>query len=176
MNLSSRPVYSLLRSSAQSGRAFSTSAAARSQPSVPLATPVPSPPTVGSIQLKKPIGAFRGAAFGFLLATSIASGFASWKIFEEYKQVTSLLQESVRELNVSVALMADHVKRIQDVERSIESVKQDSSSKADLSKLRAEFKKVFDGLRLEFLDAKTHLWGIEQDLGSLTKKNTIRLL
>jgi hypothetical protein len=100
-----------------------------------------------------------------------------------------------------------HVRRIEAVEKDLKALSQGSASKDDISKVRAETKKLLDGLHVgmysvsgndlyrmltvssaEFLDLRSHVWGIreslidtffmvtkselEQDLQALSKKES----
>lgn len=73
-----------------------------------------------------------------------------------------------------------HVRRIEAVEKDLKALSQSSASKDELSRVRAELKKVYDGLhigmllrldsstcthgRQEFLDLRSHVWGMRQSL------------
>ncbi|KAG5638167.1 hypothetical protein H0H81_001463 [Sphagnurus paluster] len=65
-----------------------------------------------------------------------------------------------------------HVRRIEAVEKDLKALSQASASKEDISRLRAESKKLLDGLHVEFLDLRSHVWGIQQDVQALSKKNS----
>ncbi|KAL7418099.1 hypothetical protein BDY24DRAFT_411205 [Mrakia frigida] len=143
-------------------------------PPPPAASAVPS--TVGSFKPSRPVGGFRGGLVGFLLGFTVASAYASYHLLDEYKHATDLLLESVRELEGSTAKMSDHVRRIEEVEGKVKQMREDGAGKEDVKKLRQETKKVYDSLRLEFLDVKSHVWGLEQDLGIVTKKNTYQIV
>ncbi|KAG9004947.1 hypothetical protein FRB94_001985 [Tulasnella sp. JGI-2019a] len=54
-----------------------------------------------TVRPKKPIGGFRGGIFGFLLGFSVASAYASYRLLEEYKIASALLQASVEDLQAS---------------------------------------------------------------------------
>jgi hypothetical protein len=75
-----------------------------------------------------------------------------------------------------------HVRRIEAVEKDLKALSQTSASKDDISRVRAETKKLLDGLHvgqytsvlwysldkcqfyyyLEFLDLRSHVWGIRE--------------
>lgn len=122
---------------------------------------------------------------------------------------------------VAFGQMADHVKRIEEVERKVGELTEQGAGKEDVKRLRGETKKVYvspylpththsgqaelggkggelnvgtkadfppsavtsvcvcvrvqDSLRLEFLDVKSHVWALEQDLGLVTKSNTYQI-
>jgi hypothetical protein len=96
----------------------------------------------------------------------LASSFAAYHLLEEYKQASAALQTSVLELQAStdkvrepdefpptlLAQLLDqvtaHIRRIEAVEKDLKALSSASASKDDLSKLRAEMKKVYDGLNI----------------------------
>ncbi|KAH8108672.1 hypothetical protein DFH11DRAFT_1066257 [Phellopilus nigrolimitatus] len=177
------------RISATTGRTFSTSVAAR--------VDTPATPNLGSVKPpKQPVGGFRGGIVGFLFGFSLASSFAAYHLLEEYKQASAALQASVLELQTSTEKITAHVRRIEAVEKDLKALSNVSASKDDLSRLRAEVKKIYDGLDigewplfihllavmsffflLEFLNLRSHVWGIQQDLHALSKRdsNTVRI-
>ncbi|KAJ6584901.1 hypothetical protein B0H19DRAFT_926523 [Mycena capillaripes] len=121
---------------------------------------------------KKPIGAFRGGIVGFLAGFSLAASIAAYNLLDEYKLASAALQASVDELQLSTEKISAHVRRIEAVEKDLKALTDSTSSKDDLSRLRAEVKKIYDGLHVEFLDLRTHVWGLQQDVHSLSKKDT----
>lgn len=60
--------------------------------------------------------------------------------------------------------MTGHLKRIEAVEKEVARLEKVAAVKEDVSRLRGEMKKLHDGLHVETLDLKAHVWGIEQDL------------
>ena len=46
------------------------------------------------------------------------------------------------------------------MEKDLQALTNASASKEDISKVRAEVKKLYDGLHVEFLDLRSHVWGI----------------
>ena len=72
------------------------------------------------------------------------------------------------------------MRRIEAVEKDLKALAQSSASKDDLSRVRAELKKVYDGLHIgayailncllviiltpntEFLDLRSHVWGMRK--------------
>ncbi|KAJ7095927.1 hypothetical protein B0H15DRAFT_774690 [Mycena belliarum] len=119
---------------------------------------------------KKPIGAFRGGIVGFLGGFSLAASLAAYNLLDEYNLASAALQASVEELKLSTEKISAHVRRIEAVEKDLKALGDNTSSKDDLSRVRAEVKKIFDGLHVEFLDLRSHVWGIQQDVHSLSKK------
>ncbi|KAG2038321.1 hypothetical protein BDR03DRAFT_933676 [Suillus americanus] len=79
---------------------------------------------------------------------------------------------SVEELQASTEKVSAHVRHIEAVEKDLKALAQSSASKDDLSRVRAELKKVYDGLHIEFLDLRSYVWGMQQDMHLLAKKNT----
>ncbi|GJE88266.1 hypothetical protein PsYK624_043490 [Phanerochaete sordida] len=127
---------------------------------------------------KKPVGAFRGGIVGFLFGFSLASSYAAYHLLDEYKQASAALQASVEELQHSTERITTHIRRIEAVEKDLKALRDASASKDDISRVRTEMKKLYDGLHVEFLDLRSHVWGIQQDLHSLSKKEatTVRIV
>ncbi|CCL99259.1 uncharacterized protein FIBRA_01274 [Fibroporia radiculosa] len=121
---------------------------------------------------KKPVGAFRGGVVGFLFGFSLASSLAAYHLLEEYKMASAALQASVEELQMSTAKVSAHVRRIEAVEKDLKALSETSASKEDVSRVRAEMKKLYDGLHVEFLDLRSHVWGIQQDVHALSKRES----
>jgi len=126
----------------------------------------------GAIVPKKPIGGVRGGIIGFLLGFSIASSFAAYHLLEEYRQASAALQTSVDELKLSTERVSEHVRRIEAVEKDLKALRDSSVPKEDLSRLRTEVKKLYDGLHVEILDLRAHLWGMQQDLNKVVKEES----
>jgi len=106
---------------------------------------------------------------GFLFGFSLASSFAAYRLLDEYKQASAALQASVEELQKSTEKVSEHVRRIESVEKDLKALSNSSANKDELSRLRAEVKKIYDGLHIEFLDLRTFVWGLQQDVHSITK-------
>jgi len=121
---------------------------------------------------RKPVGGFRGGIIGFLFGFSLASSFAAYHLLDEYRQASAALQASVEELQISTEKVSQHVRRIEAVEKDLKALSDSSAAKEDVSKVRAEIKRLYDGLHVEFLDLRSHVWGIQQDLHSLSKKDS----
>ena len=131
--------------------------------------------------------------FGF----SLASAYATFHLLDEYKAASAALQASVEELQASTAKVrwlmflifmylylpqvTAHVRRIEAVEKDLKALSNNSASKDDLSRVRAEVKKLYDGLHIgmffslvcwsplatlssEFLDLRNHVWGMRKCL------------
>ncbi|THH20544.1 hypothetical protein EW146_g821 [Bondarzewia mesenterica] len=112
---------------------------------------------------KKPVGGIRGGIIGFLFGFSLASSFAAYRLLDEYKQASAALQASVEELQRSTEKVSAHVRRIEAVEKDLKALSEASASKDDLSRVRAEVKKIYDGLHIEFLDLRSFVWGMHFD-------------
>ncbi|KAF8527484.1 hypothetical protein BU17DRAFT_39537 [Hysterangium stoloniferum] len=121
---------------------------------------------------KRPIGGFRGGLFGFLLGFSVASAYASYHLLDEYKLASNTLQASVEELQLSTQKVSAHIRRIEAVEKELKALTESAAGKEDVNRVRAEMKKLYDGLHVEFLDLRSHVWGIQQDLHSISKKES----
>ncbi|KAG8763524.1 hypothetical protein FRC11_002037 [Ceratobasidium sp. 423] len=127
---------------------------------------------IAPVKVKRPIGGLRGGIFGFLLGFSLASAYASYHLLEEYQAASAQLQASIEELQASTRKVSSHVRRIEEVEKDLKALADGTSTKEDLQKARAEAKKLVDGLHIEFLDLRSHVWGMQQDLHSVIKKET----
>ncbi|KAL9711036.1 hypothetical protein Ac2012v2_005576 [Leucoagaricus gongylophorus] len=119
---------------------------------------------------RKPVGGIRGGIFGFLLGFSLASSYAAYHLLDEYQKASATLQASVEELKLSTEKVSAHVRRIEAVEKDLKALGEASASKDDIARVRAEVKKLYDGLHIEFLDLRAYVWGIQQDLHDLSKK------
>ncbi|KAH9480456.1 hypothetical protein JR316_0007056 [Psilocybe cubensis] len=129
--------------------------------------------TVGAVQVqKKPVGGFRGGIVGFLFGFSLASSFAAYHLLDEYQKASAALQASVEELKLSTEKVTAHVRRIESVEKDLKALADASATKEDISRVRTEVKKLYDGLHVEFLDLRAHVWGIQQDLQKLSQKES----
>ncbi|PPQ91697.1 hypothetical protein CVT25_012910 [Psilocybe cyanescens] len=129
--------------------------------------------TVGNIQVqKKPVGGFRGGVVGFLFGFSLASSLAAYHLLDEYQKASAALQASVEELKISTENVTVHVRRIEAVEKDLKALSDASATKEDISRVRTEVKKLYDGLHIEFLDLRAHVWGIQQDLHKLSEKDS----
>ncbi|KAG6903120.1 hypothetical protein C0995_004667 [Termitomyces sp. Mi166 len=118
---------------------------------------------LGTIQAqKKPVGAFRGGIVGFLFGFSVASSYAAYHLLEEYQRASAALQASVETLQLSTEKISAHVRRIDAVEKDLKALSQAAASKEDIPRVRAEIKKLLDGLHVEFLDLRSHVWGIRE--------------
>ncbi|KAH6912559.1 hypothetical protein BKA70DRAFT_1264179 [Coprinopsis sp. MPI-PUGE-AT-0042] len=150
-------------------RTFTTSNVVRNE--------VPPVVTTSTVVQKKPIGGFRGGIVGFLFGFSLASSLAAYHLLDEYQRASAALQASVEELKISTEKVSSHVRRIEAVEKDLRALGNASATKEDISKVRAEVKKLYDGLHIEFLDLRSHVWGIQQDLQKLSKKDstTVRI-
>ncbi|KAF9778672.1 hypothetical protein BJ322DRAFT_1091901 [Thelephora terrestris] len=118
-------------------------------------------PNLGNnLAQRKPLGAIRGGIIGFLLGFSLASTYAAYRLVDEYKQASAILQASVEELQATAVKVSTHLKQIDSVEKDLKSLSETTVAKDDFAKLRAEVKKLYDGLHIETLDLRSHVWGI----------------
>ncbi|KXL44609.1 hypothetical protein M433DRAFT_135046 [Acidomyces richmondensis BFW] len=63
---------------------------------------------------KRPVGAFRGTLFGFLLGSILAGGGLYYYIIEEYKVSNELLTEDIYALQAAVQRLETYVKSLED--------------------------------------------------------------
>ncbi|ODO11121.1 hypothetical protein I350_01723 [Cryptococcus amylolentus CBS 6273] len=126
--------------------------------------------TVGAVPVKRPVGGFRSTNapsqfFGF----SFASALSIYYLQEETKVATGLLTSSIEQLQQGTGKITTHLDRLQTVEKELAALRANASVKEDVTKVRGEMKKVYDGLHLELLDLRAHVWGVEQDLQNVVK-------
>ncbi|CZR50604.1 uncharacterized protein PAC_00478 [Phialocephala subalpina] len=69
------------------------------------ATPLP---------VRKPVGAFRGGLFGFLLGSTLAGAGVYYYILEEYKVSNGLLTEDIYSLQASVQRVHSYVQTLEE--------------------------------------------------------------
>ncbi|KLT38653.1 hypothetical protein CC85DRAFT_280774 [Cutaneotrichosporon oleaginosum] len=110
-----------------------------------------------------------------LLGFSAATALGVYYIQQDSKIATGLLMASVDELQGSTAKITSHLDRLQTVEKDLAALKAAVPQKEDVGKVRGEMKKVYDGLHLELLDLRAHVWGVEQDVQKLAKADSIRI-
>ncbi|KAJ9157744.1 hypothetical protein NKR23_g640 [Pleurostoma richardsiae] len=102
-------------------RALSTplsAAATRSfQTSARLLDAAPAAP----LPARKPMGAFRGGLFGFLLGSTLAGGGVYYYVLQEYKSANELLTEDIYALQAATQKMSNYLttleEKIDDVQR-----------------------------------------------------------
>ncbi|KAF9349164.1 hypothetical protein BGX26_012513 [Mortierella sp. AD094] len=135
-----------------SRRHFSSSAIARSEQAAPVVT------------YKRPVGGFRGGILGFLIGATAAGGLGYYYLLEEYQTASSLLLNSVEELQASTNKVRDYAKKIESVEAELKALRAKSATLDQLNEFKADVKKVYDGLNIEHLELKSHVWGLEMDL------------
>ncbi|KAJ7069843.1 hypothetical protein C8F01DRAFT_1114243 [Mycena amicta] len=148
---------------------FSTSRACRDDVVANVGVPTPQ---------KKPVGAVRGGIVGFLTGFSLAASLAAYNLLDQYNTASAALQASVDELKQSTEQISAHIRRIEAVEKDQKTLADKTALKDDVYKLRTEVKKLYDGLHVEFLDLRSHVWGMQQDVHALSKKDatsTVRI-
>ncbi|KAM3517113.1 hypothetical protein NHJ13051_009282 [Beauveria bassiana] len=64
---------------------------------------------------KKPMGAFRGGIFGFLLGSTLAGTSVYSYLVQEYKTSNDLLTEDIYTLQASVTRLTNYVKKIEQI-------------------------------------------------------------
>ncbi|KAI4247452.1 MAG: hypothetical protein L6R40_001400 [Gallowayella cf. fulva] len=85
----------------QLGRTFKTSSQLLETPSA-------------AIPLRKPVGAFRGGMFGFLLGTTLAGAGTYYYILDEYRVSNELLTEDIYALQAAVHRVHDHMNSLEE--------------------------------------------------------------
>ncbi|KAF8942746.1 hypothetical protein BGZ47_006170 [Haplosporangium gracile] len=144
-----------------SRRHFSSSAMARAEHQ--------SAPVV--VNYKRPVGGFRGGILGFLLGATAAGGAGYYYLLEEYQTASNLLLSSVEDLQTSTNKVRDYAKKIESVEAELKTLKSKTATVEQLNELKSEVKKVYDGLNIEHLELKSHVWGLEMDLQKVQQQS-----
>ncbi|ORX35547.1 hypothetical protein BD324DRAFT_630603 [Kockovaella imperatae] len=162
------PPAHMLRASMAARRALSSSPVPRQE----VVTPAVG--TVGSLPPPRR-GGFRGGILGFLFGFSLAGSLALYYLNQEREVASGLLIASIDELQQSTGKITSHLDRLQQVEKEVASLKSSMAQRDDVVKVRGEMKKVYDGLHLELLDMRAHVWGVEQDLQKVVKTESIRI-
>jgi len=62
---------------------------------------------------RKPLGAFRGGLFGFLLGSFLSGSAAYSYLLKEYKIANDLLTEDIYTLQASVTRLSNHVQALE---------------------------------------------------------------
>ncbi|RDW85037.1 hypothetical protein BP6252_02627 [Coleophoma cylindrospora] len=78
------------------------------------ATPLPA---------RKPVGAFRGGLFGFLLGSTLAGAGVYYYVLEEYKVSNELLTEDIYSLQASVQRVHSYVQTLEEKLQELEKKK-----------------------------------------------------
>ncbi|GAA5982685.1 hypothetical protein JCM10908_006744 [Rhodotorula pacifica] len=121
---------------------------------------------------RRPVGAFRGGIIGFLLGLTAVGGYGYLRVLDDYRQASEKLLVSVEELKGSTEQMTSHLSRITALETSLERLARDAAKNAEVDSLRDESRKLIESHHLDLLNLKAHVWGIEQDLRNLSKRET----
>ncbi|KAF9320391.1 hypothetical protein BKA57DRAFT_467580 [Linnemannia elongata] len=143
-----------------SRRHFSSSVVARTEQSAPVV-----------VNYKRPVGGFRGGILGFLIGATAAGGAGYYYLLEEYQTASNLLLSSVEDLQASTNKVRDYAKKIESVEAELKTLKSKTATVEQLSELKSEVKKVYDGLNIEHLELKSHVWGLEMDLQKVQQQS-----
>ncbi|KAF9123912.1 hypothetical protein BGX30_001200 [Mortierella sp. GBA39] len=143
-----------------SRRHFSSSAVARAEQSAPVV-----------VNYKRPVGGFRGGILGFLIGATAAGGAGYYYLLEEYQTASNLLLNSVEDLQASTNKVRDYAKKIESVEAELKTLRSKTATVEQLNELKSEVKKVYDGLNIEHLELKSHVWGLEMDLQKVQQQS-----
>ncbi|PHH64197.1 hypothetical protein CDD81_4944 [Ophiocordyceps australis] len=68
----------------------------------------------GPLPARKPVGAFRGGLFGFLLGCVVSGGAVYNYLLQEYKTSNDILTEDIYILQRSVTSLSNYVKMLED--------------------------------------------------------------
>ncbi|KAJ4313388.1 hypothetical protein N0V94_006972 [Neodidymelliopsis sp. IMI 364377] len=96
-----RPAFRASASVNTAARGFQTSAALRQE--APLVAPV-----------RRPVGAFRGGLFGFLLGTATAGAGMYYYVIDEYRVSNQLLTEDIYALQSAVQRIEGYVRTLEE--------------------------------------------------------------
>jgi len=66
-----------------------------------------------AVTVKRPVGAFRGGLFGFLLGSTLAGASVYYYILEEYKVSNELLTEDIYALQAAVQRIHSYVTELE---------------------------------------------------------------
>ncbi|KAI4185974.1 MAG: hypothetical protein L6R41_003780 [Letrouitia leprolyta] len=67
-----------------------------------------------AVPIRKPVGAFRGGMFGFLLGTSLAGFGTYYYILDEYRVSNELLTEDIYALQAAVQRLHSYVSSLEE--------------------------------------------------------------
>ncbi|KAL8388480.1 hypothetical protein RB595_009214 [Gaeumannomyces hyphopodioides] len=67
-----------------------------------------------SLPARKPVGAFRGGLFGFLLGTTLAGSGVYYYVLQEYKASNELLTEDIYNLQSSVQRLSTYLTNLEE--------------------------------------------------------------
>ncbi|KAI1438031.1 hypothetical protein GGR50DRAFT_574986 [Xylaria sp. CBS 124048] len=70
--------------------------------------------TGSALPVRKPVGAFRGGLFGFLLGTTLAGGGVYGYTLRDYKASNELLTEDIYALQVACQRLTTYVQALED--------------------------------------------------------------
>ncbi|ODA76548.1 hypothetical protein RJ55_07818 [Drechmeria coniospora] len=69
---------------------------------------------VAPLPARKPMGAFRGGAFGFLFGCVLSGGAVYNYLLQEYKASNDLLTEDIYTLQASVTRLSNYVRNLEE--------------------------------------------------------------
>ncbi|KAL8934186.1 MAG: hypothetical protein Q9211_005361 [Gyalolechia sp. 1 TL-2023] len=67
-----------------------------------------------ALPLRKPVGAFRGGMFGFLLGTTLAGAGTYYYILDEYRVSNELLTEDIYALQAAVQRLHNYISTLEE--------------------------------------------------------------
>ncbi|KAM0803505.1 hypothetical protein BDR22DRAFT_32530 [Usnea florida] len=81
-----------------------------------------------AMPVRKPVGAFRGGMFGFLLGSTLAGAGTYYYILEEYKVSNELLTEDIYALQAAVQKIHTYVSTLEEKMDAMEKKKKSGST------------------------------------------------
>ncbi|KAJ1919920.1 hypothetical protein H4219_001701 [Mycoemilia scoparia] len=109
---------------------------------------------------RRAIGGFRGGVVGFLLGATTAGAAGFLYLIDQYQKTSSLVLESIDDLEATSRKVKDYVRKIESVESDLNKVQYNVATKEQLLQLKADWRKQVDILSREHLELKAHVWEI----------------
>ncbi|CAG8750325.1 9915_t:CDS:2, partial [Acaulospora morrowiae] len=86
---------------------------------------------------------------------TVAGGSGYYYLLDEYHTASNLLLSSVEELQKTTAKVRDYTQKIERVESELKALERSAATTEQIKELRAETRKLYDGLNLQQLELKT---------------------
>ncbi|CZS94632.1 uncharacterized protein RAG0_04569 [Rhynchosporium agropyri] len=112
--MASRIIRPAMRLSSPSAAVTSRSFQSSTRRLAEVAVPLP---------VRKPVGAFRGGLFGFLLGSTLSGAGVYYYVLDEYKMSNSLLTEDIYSLQASVQRVHSYVQTLEEKINELEKKK-----------------------------------------------------
>ncbi|KAK9764739.1 hypothetical protein K7432_007536 [Basidiobolus ranarum] len=120
--------------------------------------------------VKKKMGGIGGGILGFIIGSSAAGAVSYYSLLEEYQHASTKLLSAVDELQVSTDQVKEYAEKIEDLDAELNKLKSNLVKKEQVDKARRELRKLHDSANIEYLELKTHVWAIEQEIHSASKR------